>query len=86
MALIDKVSWMPAPQRIAAALWISFLCAGVASGVFFSILDPMAILSCSALPDLSRIGMYTIGFLFFWMLAALSAIAAVFFVYPSTDS
>jgi hypothetical protein len=68
---------------VAAVLWISFLLAGVATGAFFSAIDPLELRYCVSFPEVSRTAAYTIGFLLFWLLAASSALIAVFFVYPA---
>ena len=39
MPWMSKIRWMTVPQRIAAILWITFLMAGVATGVFFSAIE-----------------------------------------------
>jgi len=83
MPLWDKTGWIPTPQRVAAVLWITFLMAGVATGAFFSAIDPLELKNCVHFPELSRVGAYTIGFLLCWLLAASSALLAVFFVYPA---
>jgi len=83
MALWDKTGWIPVPQRIAAVLWITFLTAGVATGAFFSAIDPLELKYCVSFPEVSRTTAYTIGFLLFWLLSAGSALMAVFFVYPA---
>lgn len=86
MALWDKTGWIPAPQRIAAVLWITFLTAGVATGAFFSAIDPLELKYCVSFPEVSRTTAYTIGFLLFWLLSAGSALMAVFFVYPAAPA
>jgi len=83
MPLWDKTGWIPAPQRIAAVLWITFLTAGVATGAFFSAIDPLELKYCVSFPEVGRTAAYTIGFLLFWLLSASSALIAVFFVYPA---
>jgi len=85
MPFIDKVRHMPVPQRIGAVLWISFLTAIGATGVFFSAIDPMSLQYCVTFPEISRMGAYTVGFLLFWLLTASSSLLAVFFVYPSKE-
>ena len=85
MQLLDKVRWMGVPQRVGAVIWIAFLMAIVATGAFFSAIDPLALQYCVAFPEVSRIGAYTIGFLLFWMLTSASGLLAVFFVYPPKD-
>lgn len=83
MPLWDKTGWIPVPQRIAAVLWITFLTAGVATGAFFSAIDPLELKYCVRFPEVGRTAAYTIGFLLFWALSAGSALIAVFFVYPA---
>ena len=83
MKLLTPTRWMPAPQRIGAVLWISFLLATVATGVFFSAIDPLELRYCVSFPEVSRTTAYTIGFLLFWLLTASSALLAVGFVYPA---
>ncbi|MBI2801149.1 MAG: hypothetical protein HYX63_12875 [Gammaproteobacteria bacterium] len=83
MPLIEQTPWVPAPQRIAAVLWITFLMAALATGVFFSTIDPVELKYCLHFPEVSRMAAYTIGFFLFWLLTASSALLAVFFVYPS---
>jgi len=86
MQLWDKTGWMPVPQRIAAVLWISFLMAAIATGAFFSAIDPLELKYCVSFPEVSRLGAYTVGFLLFWLLTASSALAAAFFVYPASPA
>lgn len=85
MVLMDKVRWMSVPHRIAAVLWISFLTAVAATGVFFSAIDPLSLQYCVSFPEVSRLGAYTIGFFLFWLLTSASSLIAVFFVYPPKD-
>lgn len=60
--------------RLGAVLWPSFLAAIVATGVFFSQIDPdeLRIISFPEL-QISRMAGYTIGFFMFWGLAAFSS-------------
>ena len=82
MELLARTKWMPLPARIGAVLWLSFLLAGAATGVFFSVLDPDAIAPCLPFPEVSRTAAYSIGFFLFWLLTSASGIAAVIFTYP----
>ena len=61
-------------QALGINLWISFLMAIVASGIFFSIVDPIALGSCASvsLPELSRTAAYSVGFLLFWLFSFIS--------------
>lgn len=79
----DKVRKIPKTQRVIATLWLSFLMAIVATGVFFSTIDPLELKYCVDFPEVSRTGAYTIGFFLFWLLTASSSLLAVFFTYPS---
>ena len=83
MKLLDDARWLPPPQRVAASLWISFLLAAMATGAFFSAIDPLELKYCVDFPEVSRTAAYTIGFLLFWVLTAASALTTVVFVYPA---
>lgn len=82
MELLAKTRWMPVPQRFGAVLWLSFLMATAATGVFFSLIDPDDLRYCVPFPDVSRMAAYTIGFFLFWLLTAASGVLAVAFTYP----
>ena len=86
MKVLDDARWLAPPQRLAAALWISFLFAALATGAFFSAIDPLALRYCVDFPEVSRMGAYTIGFLLFWLLTSTCALVAVFFVYPANPA
>lgn len=86
MKLLDDAKWWPPPQRAAASLWISFLLAAMATGAFFSAIDPLELKFCVDFPEVSRTGAYTIGFLLFWLLTGASSLVTVFFVYPADHS
>lgn len=57
-------------QQVATILWLSFLMAGAATGVFFSLVDPIEVGACISMPEVSRTGAYSIGFFLFWLLTA----------------
>ena len=82
MRLLEQPPWIPVAQRLAAVVWIAFLAATAATGVFFSVLDPADLKYCVPFPEVSRLAAYTIGFLLFWALTAATAVLAVLFVYP----
>lgn len=73
----------PRVQRLIRAfgivLWPSFLMAGVGTIVVFAAIDPLT-LQAEALPDfeISRQAGYTIGFLIFWAVCALSSALTLF--------
>ena len=64
----------PELQRWGAILWPSFFAAGVATMVFFALVDPddLREITWSHL-ELSREGGYTIGFFMFWACTAASS-------------
>ena len=57
-------------RRLMAALWPSFLMAGVLEGLLFSLLDP-AVLAGPA--GLSATAVYSLAFLCFWAVTALTS-------------
>ena len=73
-------SGIPLVQRVSAVLWPAFICAGVATGVFFTFFDPIALLGCEGEPPLSRMGAYTLGFFMFWLLCIASSAATSYFL------
>ena len=72
----------PLVQRVSAVLWPAFLCAGVATGVFFTFFDPVALLECEGEPPLSRTGAYSLGFFMFWVLCIASSVGTSYFLRP----
>ncbi len=65
-------------QRVLWVLWPAFLVAAVAELVFFALIDP-ADLSVFGVPlDAGRMPIYTVGFFFFWAVAASAAALTVF--------
>ena len=81
-----RIGSMSIAQRIATVLWLSFLMAGIATGCFFSVIDPFELQYCVDFPDMSRTGAYSIGFFLFWLLTASSSLLAAFFIYPTKES
>lgn len=75
-------STIPRVQVVSAVLWPSFLFAGVATSVFFTFLDPLALFECEGEPPLSRMAAYSLGFFAFWLLCAASSAAAAYFLRP----
>jgi len=67
-------------QKTIIILWLSFVMAGIATGVFFSAIDPEALRPCVTFPEVSRMGAYTIGFLLFWLLTAASGLVTKYFL------
>ena len=75
-----EASATPLVQRISAVLWPAFLCAGAATGVFFTFFDPVVILECEGEPPMTRMGAYTLGFFMFWALCVASSVGTSYFL------
>lgn len=75
----------PLAQRLGAILWPSFFAAGVATTVFFALVDPL-LLRDITFPDmaLSRMAGYTIGFFLFWAATASSSLFTWLLLRPSS--
>ena len=54
-------------------LWPAFLMAAVATGLFFSLVDPMELIIFDRRLQMHTSGVYTLGFFIFWMLGILSS-------------
>lgn len=54
-------------------LWPAFLMACVATGLFFSLIDPMELIILDERIQVHILGAYTIGFFVFWILGILSS-------------
>lgn len=54
-------------------LWPAFLMACVATGLFFSLIDPMELIVLDERVQVPIVGAYTIGFFAFWLLGILSS-------------
>lgn len=57
-------------QRVMWVLWPGFLLAIPAVGLFFTIVDPADLQAFGEPLEVSRLGAYTLGFLFFWALGS----------------
>lgn len=60
-------------SMLMVVLWPAFLMACVATGVFFSLVDPMELIVLDERVHVHMLGAYTIGFLIFWVLGAFSS-------------
>ena len=78
----DNSKPIPKIQFYGAVLWPSFLIAAIASGLFFSTFDPLEIMSFVTSKEISRLGVYTIGFMIFWALAILSSLGTALLCKP----
>jgi hypothetical protein len=80
--VMEEIGYVPGPYRLLAALWLTFLMAGVATTVFFAAIDPLELKACVDFPEVSRTAAYTVGFFLFWLLTASSGLLCLFFLYP----
>lgn len=64
-----------AMQGISSVLWSSFLVAGIAEGLFFTVIDPRELYLFGEPVQCSRIASYSIGFFCFWAICAASGLA-----------
>ncbi|MCG3202532.1 MAG: hypothetical protein NFCOHLIN_02415 [Gammaproteobacteria bacterium] len=80
--VMEEIGYVPGPYRLLAALWLTFLLAGMATTVFFAAIDPMELKACVDFPALGRTAAYTVGFFLFWLLTASSGLLCLFFLYP----
>ncbi len=83
MEVLARIGATSVAQRVITVMWLSFLMAGVATGIFFSAIDPLTLKYCVDFPEVSRTTAYSIGFFLFWLLTASSSLFSVFFVYPA---
>ncbi|MFZ6719541.1 hypothetical protein [Undibacterium sp. Ji49W] len=54
-------------------LWPAFLMACAATGLFFSLVDPMELIILDHRLQMHESGVYTVGFFAFWLLGILSS-------------
>lgn len=75
----------PLVQRVGAILWPSFFAAGVATMVFFALVDPLELRDMT-FPDIqiSRGVGYTIGFFMFWLATASSSLFTWLLLRPAS--
>ena len=65
-------------QKCIAIFWPSFLVAIPATGVFFSAFDPYDLVPFGETVDISRLGIYSIGFFLFWLLGAIASTGGLY--------
>ncbi len=70
---------VPKMQKCIAILWPSFMVAIVATGLFFSAFHPDDLYPFGERTEVSRLGIYSIGFLLFWLISAVSGIGTLYF-------
>lgn len=81
---INQPSNQPLPmiQNLVSVLWPSFLMASLATVLFFTLFDPQELGMIAGVPELTRIGGYTIGFFAFWFLTSISCALTCYFRKP----
>lgn len=65
-------------QRLFWVLWPSFIVAGIAEGLFFTLISPQELYLLGEPVYLSTIATYSIGFFAFWAICAASSIFTCF--------
>jgi len=66
-------------------LWPSFLVAGMAEGLLFSVISPQDLLFFGYHPEISDEGIYSIGFFVIWTFCAFSS-ALTAYILPGIES
>jgi hypothetical protein len=66
-------------KKLMLIVWPSFLAAGVAEVVFFTLFDPSDF-------EIGRLAAYTVGFFLFWLLAATSSTLTCLLQPPEGDA
>lgn len=71
-------------QQLIKVLWPSFVTAGVATAVFFTLFDPLDLVRdwSGASPGEVRLQAYSMGFFLFWLLTSLSCLLTSYFQKP----
>ena len=75
----ENTKRIPTVHKCIATLWPSFLVAIVATGLFFSAFEPRHLIPFNVYTDIPDIGMYTLGFFFFWAITLASGIGTLYF-------
>ncbi|HEY8856694.1 MAG TPA: hypothetical protein VIM43_04970 [Rugosibacter sp.] len=65
-------------QNILSVLWPSFLVAGIAEGIFFTLIDPRELYLFGEPVHFSSLATYSIGFFCFWAICAASSMATCY--------
>ncbi|MCF8149823.1 MAG: hypothetical protein K9K30_05345 [Burkholderiaceae bacterium] len=71
--------------KILWVLWPSFLVAGIAEGIFFTVIDPQELYLFGEPVHLSKIATYSIGFFGFWFVCAASSLMTWYLQLGATD-
>ncbi len=73
---------IPKVQKLIAVFWPSFLVAGLGTILIFTTLDPDEIITPVWIADMSHMEVYTLGFLFLWVLGILACYLTCYFQTP----
>lgn len=65
-------------KQIIWILWPSFIVAGIAEGLFFTVFDPLDLYVFGSPLELSRMAIYSTGFFVFWAVCAASSALTCF--------
>lgn len=65
-------------KKLMFILWPSFVVAGIAEGVFFTVIDPQELFLFGEPVHFSKIATYSIGFFGFWAVCAASSLMTCF--------
>lgn len=65
-------------QNVLSVLWPSFLVAGIAEGIFFTLIDPRELYLLGEPVHFSSLATYSIGFFCFWAICAASSMATCY--------
>ncbi|MDD3325744.1 MAG: hypothetical protein PHW25_01500 [Zoogloea sp.] len=71
--------------KLIQVLWPSFIVAGIAEIVFFTVVSPQELYFMGDPVRLSAIATYSIGFLCLWLICAGSSLATLFFQRTSEE-
>lgn len=75
----------PLAQKVGAILWPSFFAAGVATMVFFAVVDPIELRDASwPQATLNRELCYTLGFFMFWLATASASLFTWILLRPAS--
>ena len=66
-------------QRLISILWPSFIVAGIAETLFFTLVDPQELYLFGEPVHWSRTAVYSVGFFGFWAICAGSSFFTCFF-------
>jgi hypothetical protein len=72
-------------RRAIWILWPSFIVAGVAEVVFFTLFDPTTLEVFGEPTNMSRSGIYTLGFFLFWIFGAATSAFTCFLQRSALD-